>query len=358
MTVDASDLAIGGILEQFTDGLWRPLAFFSCKLQPAQTSYSAFDRELLASYASIWHFWYFLEGRQFQFSNHKPLTFALNKVSDAWSARQQHKLSAISEYTMDIRHVAGKDNVVADALSRAVISAISGSTDFSALAAALLADPVDMAACRTAITGLRLKDIPFGPNNTTLLCDVSLGWPCPLIPVSFRRYIFDNLHGLSHQGIWATRKLVACKYVWHGFGQQVGEWAKSCIACQQAKVNFHHHAPLCKYNEPLFHYDHVNVDLVGPLPPSKGFTHLLTVVDRVTCWPEAIPLASTNTKDVADAFLSGWITRYGLPSDVSSDRGPQFTSQLWQDLSDLLGTKLHHTTAYHPQENGLVERFH
>ena len=127
VTVDASDLAIGGVLKQFTDGLWRPLAFFSCKLQPAQTSYNAFDRELLAAYASIWHFWYFLEGRQFSlFTDHKPLIFALNKVSDAWSARQQRQLSAISEYTMDIRHVAGKDNVVADALSQAAISAISG----------------------------------------------------------------------------------------------------------------------------------------------------------------------------------------------------------------------------------------
>ena len=51
-------------------------------------------------------------------------------------------------------------------------------------------------------------------------------------------------------------------------------------------------------------------------------------------------------------------TRYSLPSDVSEDRGPQFTSQLWQDLSNLLGTKLHRTTVYHPQANGLVERFH
>ena len=91
------------------------------------------------------------------------------------------------------------------------------------------------------------------------------------------------------------------------------------------------------------------MDLVGPLPLSKGLTHLLTVVDRVTRWPESIPLASISTKDVADAFLSGWITRYGLPSDISSDRGPQFTSQLWQDLSNFLGTKLHRTTAYHPQ---------
>ena len=207
-------------------------------------------------------------------------------------------------------------------------SASCGGIGLSVLVAAQLADPVDMAACRTVIMEFQLKDIPFGPNNTTLLCDVSLGRPHPLIPVSSRCRIFDTLHGLSHPGVQATCKLVGHKYIWHGLGRQVEEWAKSCIACQRAKVNLHHRVPLSKYSEALLRFDHVNVDLVGPLPPSKGFTHLLTVVDRVTHWPEATPLASTNTKDVANAFLSGWIIRYGFPYDVSSDRGPQFTSQL------------------------------
>ena len=179
-----------------------------------------FDRELLAAHAAIRHFRYFLEGRQFSlFTDHKPLTFSLSMISDAWSAQQQCQLSAISEFTVDIRHVAGKDNVVADALSRAAISAINGGINSSALATAQFADPVGMVACRTAITGLQLKDIPFGPNNTTLLCDVSLGRPRPLVPVSFRRRIFDTLHGLSHPGIRATRKLMARKYVWHGLGR-------------------------------------------------------------------------------------------------------------------------------------------
>jgi hypothetical protein len=100
------------------------------------------------------------------------------------------------------------------------------------------------------------------------------------------------------------------------------------------------------------------VDLVGPLPASNGYTHLLTVVDRATRWPVAIPLNATSTMDIAVAFLGGWIQHFGLPSDISSDRGSQFMSALWSDLSMLLGTKMHHTTAYHPQANGLVERFH
>ena len=60
----------------------------------------------------------------------------------------------------------------------------------------------------------------------------------------------------------------------------------------------------------------------------------------------------------AQALPSHWISRFGVPMDISSDRGPQFTSQLWSSLAQLLGTQLHRTTAYHPQSNGLVERFH
>ena len=100
------------------------------------------------------------------------------------------------------------------------------------------------------------------------------------------------------------------------------------------------------------------MDLVGPLPPSNGFTYLLTVVDRFTRWPEAIPLSNTITHTCAQALVTLWIARFGVPMDMSSDRGSQFTSQLWASISKLLGTKLHHTTAYHPQSNGPVERFH
>ena len=66
----------------------------------------------------------------------------------------------------------------------------------------------------------------------------------------------------------------------------------------------------------------------------------------------------TTTITCAQALISHWITRFGVPLDMSSDRGSQFTSHLWASISQLLGTELHHTTAYHPQSNGLVERFH
>jgi transposase InsO family protein len=85
---------------------------------------------------------------------------------------------------------------------------------------------------------------------------------------------------------------------------------------------------------------------------------LFTVVDRSTRWPEAIPLAGTTTADCVEAFLSGWISRFGVPAVVTSDRGVQFTSSVWSGLCQKLGINHKLTTAYHPQANGLVERFH
>ncbi len=98
---------------------WEPLGIFSRKLKPAQVKYSAFDRELLACYLGIRHFRYMLEGRHFTiFTDHKPLTFALKRSSDPWTARQCRQLAFVAECTSDIWHVAGKDKVVADALAR------------------------------------------------------------------------------------------------------------------------------------------------------------------------------------------------------------------------------------------------
>jgi len=118
LTTDASDEAVGAVLQQFVDGVWVPLAFFSKRLRPPERKYSAFDRELLALYLGIRHFRYFLEGQQFTaYTDHKPLTFCMSKSSEPWSNRQQRHLSYISEFTTDIQHVQGKDNSVADTLS-------------------------------------------------------------------------------------------------------------------------------------------------------------------------------------------------------------------------------------------------
>ena len=86
IATDASDIAIGGVLQQLVGGVWQPLAFFSCQLWPPERWWSTFDRELLAIHLTIQHFCYYLEGHHFVvFTDHKPLVFAFHKTTDPWS---------------------------------------------------------------------------------------------------------------------------------------------------------------------------------------------------------------------------------------------------------------------------------
>jgi hypothetical protein len=106
-------------------------------------------------------------------------------------------------------------------------------------------------------------------------------------------------------------------------------------------------------------FTHIHIDLVGPLPASaSGKTHLLTIMDRSTRWVEAAPVADTSAAGCAEALVSWWISRFGIPVKLTSDRGPQFTAEMWSRMCQVLGIDHRQTTAYHPQANGLIERFH
>ena len=116
---DTSDMAIGAVLQQFLDGKWCPLSYFSRKLTPTERRYSTFDRELLAVYCANSHFRHFLEAHEFHvLTDHKPLTHSLNSKPDRHSSRQVCQLDFISQFTTDICHVVGRSNPVADALPR------------------------------------------------------------------------------------------------------------------------------------------------------------------------------------------------------------------------------------------------
>ena len=146
--------------------------------------------------------------------------------------------------------------------------------------------------------------------------------------------------------------------MWPNIKADVRWWAQSCLQCQRSKVQRHTITPLGTFATPDARFDMVHIDLVGPLPPSRGFTYLLTCIDRFVRWPEAIPIRNCTAEIVAEAFVTGLIARFGTPSTLTTDRGRQFESSLWRHLTQLLGSKCIRTTSYHPIANGLTERFH
>ena len=125
------------------------------------------------------------------------------------------------------------------------------------------------------------------------------------------RTIFQALHSLTHPGAKATARLVGKRFVWHGLKKDVARWARECLACQRAKIHQHVRAPLQKIPVPDLPFESVNIDLVDPLPPSQGFSYLLTIVARFSRWPEEIPIPDISSTKVARAFLGQWVQRTG-----------------------------------------------
>ena len=428
LTTDASNSAVGGVLEQRGPKGWEPLAFYSSKLEPHQRSWPPYDRELLGAFKSVRHFKHMLEGRPFTlFTDHQSLVPSMRKKSDPQTIRQTYQLACISEYTTDIRYLQGKANVVADALSRpndelqdvntvgqagtqtpvqpgsatippcaslehsstpsstavdasasptpssppkdaaarrqaaledlgCVVNAITTfGIDWNALAAQQALDPDFRRIRNDARSGLHFRNIDIGTTN--LVVDISNGPARPFIPLAFRKPIFDAIHGLGHPGVERTRQAVRAKVVWPSMSEDVARWARECLPCQQAKVTRHTVPPIGDFAVPDKRFDHVHLDLVT-LPLSNGCRHLLTAVDRFTRWPVAIPLQDISAQSVVDAFVSGWIQNYGVPSTVTSDRGSQFTSAIFQQLTRTWGIQVNLTAPYHPEANGMVERFH
>ena len=360
ITCDASDVAVGGVLQQFLNGMWQPLSFFSKKLNPADTRYSAFDRELLAVYATIKHFRHNLEGRNFFVNtDHKPLTFVMSSVTERASLRQTRHLAFIAEFTTDIRYVKGETNFVADALSRPSVSAIHDgpAIDYKELSLDQ-ANDAEFTRLRHSTTSTMKFKLLKSFDNQLIWCDVSTGHNRPYLTAKFRRKVLSNLHGLGHPSHRATKPLINTRFVWHGMNIDIARWCRTCKGCQTAKVSRHNTPVFGKFTEPTERFDHVHVDIVGPLPYADGFRYLLTCVDRFTRWPEAIPMVDIRAETVADAFFSGWIARYGTPATITTDRGAQFESKLWDSLCNQFGIIRNRTTSYHPQSNGMVERFH
>lgn len=195
----------------------------------------------------------------------------------------------ISEFTTDIHHIRGQENLVADALSRGVVA-------FTPAAA-----PIDYAAIARAQVDDELHRLLQGPTALQferhhvpgvvkkLWCDMSCGPPRPVIPPQFRHQIFQHFHNQAHQGIKWFQQLIGKRALWPRMRQNIQKWVSICLTCHSSKIHCH------TIPTPTHRFYTARVDIVGHLPASHGNRYILTCIDRITRWVEAIPMVNCVT---------------------------------------------------------------
>ena len=183
-----------------------------------------------------------------------------------------------------------------------------------------------------------------------------------VIPDILRRKVMTIAHDSilgGHLGTKKTLDRISSSFSWPGIQGDVKRYCQSCDVCQRTfpkgRVT---KVPLEKM--PLIDtpFERIAVDLVGPISPvtDKGNRYILTVVDYSTRYPEAIPLKGIEAERVAEALVYVF-SMMGIPKEILSDMGTQFTSNIMEEVSRLLSIKQLVTTPYHPACNGLVEKF-
>ncbi|XP_067305997.1 uncharacterized protein [Pseudorasbora parva] len=161
----------------------------------------------------------------------------------------------------------------------------------------------------------------------------------------------------GHLGTANTTQRIRDRFLWPGLEAEVKRFCQACPTCQVTSPKTPPPSPLIPLPIIEVPFERIGMDIVGPLPKSaRGHEHILVIVDYATRYPEAVPLRKATAKSIAqELFLLA--SRVGLPSEILTDQGTPFMSRLMADLCRLLRVKQLRTTVYHPQTDGLVERF-
>ena len=183
-----------------------------------------------------------------------------------------------------------------------------------------------------------------------------------VVPISVRSHILEFAHDGSagHLGIYRTLYKISDKFYWPNLRSDVREYVKTCHVCQVVgKPNqVIPKAPLQPIVIPEEPFEKIIIDCVGPLPKTKGGNqYLLTLMCATTRYPEAIPLKNITTKTIVKVLLK-YFTSFGIPKEIQSDRGTNFTSDLFSSILRELGVKQTLSSAYHPESQGALERWH
>jgi hypothetical protein len=361
VTTDASEdaKAVGAVLTQ--NG--HPVAYESTKLNSHQLNYSVHDKEMCAIMHALERWRPFLLGQHFKvFTDHRSLVHF--KTQSNLNQRQLRWQEKAADYDMEILYKPGKENVVADALSRIRINLLCPLPTHN-----LRAQVIE--GYRNSPLGKLIKEVEKSEEPTKRYTvengllyyrtDEFGPWRLCLPDIPYRKTVIHDNHDLAiagHPGYIKTYSRIARAYYWPNMGKDIRKHVQECDACQRTKPSNHPPAgqlhPLPIPGRP---WESIGMDYLGPVPKSaSGKDMILIAIDRLTKMARFIPThSSVTSKETADLFLREVFRHHGLPSSIVSDRDPRFTAKFWKALQEALGVQLLMSTAEHPQTDGQAE---
>lgn len=394
LNTDASASAISAVLLQKHGEIFKPISYYSKTLTKSEKSYPGIKLELYAIYKGINAFKSYLFNRRFTLmTDSKPLAHYKKSTSPADITTRW--LMAISEYSFDFEHVAGKENLLPDFLSRCPqperVSVIHDTENESLIMPFVETSDISDAHVNVLnyqhidgdneihintfleeqakdkniqdiINGIQPKSTVkskkrfqnfFISPSTQLVMHIDYKTNCEtiVVPDSLKLKALNIAH-ISHTGVNKTFDILKRHYFWTGMYSDVVNFVLSCQLCVKHKPYTPKQAPFKSVWIPNRPGEFVSTDIVGPI---ADYGHVLTVIDHFSRYLVLYPLPNLTANTVAKNLLH-YIANHGRMETLLSDLGTQFTAETFEILNKTLGIKLNHTTVGHPECNSISER--
>ncbi|KAK1406152.1 hypothetical protein QVD17_41439 [Tagetes erecta] len=357
---DASTVGLGCVLMQ----RGKVIAYASRQLNKHEKEYPTHDLELLAVVFALKIWRHYLYGvRCVIYTDHKSLKYFFDQKD--LNMRQRWWLELVKDYECEILYHPGKANVVADALSRKSSHAPLKVKAFRMMLSTSLTNQIRDAQI-SALKGDLKKErmVPYVEklegNSTGLMTCFGRIWLPRLSKVL--TIVLDEAHKSKysiHPGATKMYHDLRSSFWWPGMRRDIVKYVEKCLTCLRVKAE--HQKPygeLQPLEIPMWKWENLTMDFVTKLPKTRrGFDTIWVIVDWLTKSAHFLAIKETYTSDqLANLYVKEIVSRHGVPVSIVSDRDTRFTSRFWRKFHENMGTKLHISTAYHPQTNGQSER--
>ena len=349
---DASGIGMGGVLLQ--EG--KPVAYFSEKLSGPMLNYSTYDKELYALVRTLETWQHYLWPKEFVIhSDHESLKHI--RSQGKLNRRHAKWVEFIESFPYVIKHKKGKENVIADALSRRYT--LLTQLDYKIFGLETIKEQY-------------VHDDDF--KDVLLQCKDGKAWNKFVVNDGFvfranklcipassvRLLLLQEAHGgglMGHFGAKKTEDILADHFFWPKMRRDVERFVSRCTTCQKAKSRLNAHGLYMPLPVPNAPWEDISMDFVLGLPRTrKGRDSVFVVVDRFSKMVHFIPCHKTDdATHIADLFFREVVCLHGVPNTIVSDRDVKFLSHFWRTLWAKLGTKLLFSTTCHPQTDGQTE---